>query len=232
MKTETSFFSRNAEWLIPLVFFIIIAPLTPGLDLGIERYFYSMESESGHRFVNNIYTHIIYHYGPWPTLIVSVLAGLGFCFSYISSNQKHWRRPLLVITLTMAIGSGLLVHLVFKDHWGRPRPKQVIEFGGSHAFQPFYVPNLTLKIGREKSFPCGHCSMGYYFFGFALAARRLQSHRWFNRWLLFALVWGSILGICRMAQGGHFFSDVIAAGVIMWLTALFSEWLVYEKEIV
>ena len=42
----------------------------------------------------------------------------------------------------MAIGVGLFTHILLKDHWGRPRPKQVTQFGGTQEFHPFYKPNF------------------------------------------------------------------------------------------
>jgi hypothetical protein len=37
----------------------------------------------------------------------------------------------LFILLSVILGPGLLVNLVFKDHWGRPRPRQVVALGGT-----------------------------------------------------------------------------------------------------
>ncbi len=43
-------------------------------------------------------------------------------------------RAAIFLVATLAIGPGILVNGVFKDHWSRPRPVQVTEFGGSERF--------------------------------------------------------------------------------------------------
>ena len=72
----------------------------------------------------------------------------------------------------MVVGAGFIVHTALKDHWGRPRPKQIIAFGGEQTFRPFYSPNFFHQPEPSKSFPCGHCTMGFYFFAVAFALRR------------------------------------------------------------
>src|SRR5262249_18536369 len=37
----------------------------------------------------------------------------------------------LFLAICLAAGPGLVANAVLKDHWGRARPKQVAEFGGS-----------------------------------------------------------------------------------------------------
>jgi hypothetical protein len=72
--------------------------------------------------------------------------------------------------------------------------------------------------GRGKSFPCGHCSMGFYF----IVLYYFYKHR--NRKIAysilgFSLIYGTLIGISRMVQGGHFASDVLWAGGFTFLTA-------------
>ena len=129
------------------------------------------------------------------------------------------RTHALALVLTIILGAGFITHTLLKDHWGRPRPKQVTEFGGSQPFRPFYSPNFFHQPHPSKSFPCGHCTMGFYFFALALVLKRLGYRKGYYFTFAFALVFGITLGISRMAQGGHFLSDVLAAGLIMWITA-------------
>ena len=132
-------------------------------------------------------------------------------------------RPLL---LSLALGAGLIAHTLLKDRWGRPRPRQVAEFGGHQQFRPYYLPNFFHQPEPSKSFPCGHCTMGFYFFAVALVCQR-QGWRWgaiFSYFLAFFL--GILLGVTRMAQGGHFFSDILVSALLMWWVAsLLDRWL-------
>jgi hypothetical protein len=49
-------------------------------------------------------------------------------------------RAALFLAVTLALGPGIVTNLIFKDHWGRPRPIDVTEFGGSDRFMPWWDP--------------------------------------------------------------------------------------------
>lgn len=220
----SSFFLRNKLWLWPLIAMALIAPLTPALDLAISGYFFRQSLFAS----NSLYT-FMFDYGPIPAHLLCAAAVIVLALSYYADQWKSWRRPALVLVLTMAVGAGLIVHAVLKDHWGRPRPKQIIEFGGHQAFRPFYRPNFFNQPEPSKSFSCGHCSMGFYFFAPALIARRYGMKHLFWTCLFLAFFWGSLLSLTRIAQGGHFFSDILVSALVMWLTAYACDWLIYGK---
>ena len=210
------------SWLLPIIFMILIAPFTPWLDLSITRYFYQPENSALERF--------IFNYGIMPAWIVFILSTIFLCLSYIMKRFTSWRAPCLVLVLTFIMGAGFFTHLLLKDHWGRPRPRQVTEFGGTQNFRPFYSPNFFDQPEPSKSFPCGHCSMGFYFFALALVGYRLN-----KKWLMYLGLWtalalGILLGVFRIMQGGHFFSDVVFSALLMWLTALSMDFLIYPNE--
>lgn len=210
---------------IPIFLMILITPFTPWLDLTISRHFYINEQFSSGPFFD-----FMFYKGIIPAWILFILSTLAFLLSYVLPKFKNSKKPALVLILTMVVGAGFLTHLILKDHWGRPRPKQVIEFGGTQNFRPYYSPNIFNQPEPSKSFPCGHCSMGFYFFGFAVVGMRLH-----KKWLTvtgfsLALILGGALGISRIMQGAHFFSDVLFSALLMWLTALCMDYLVYSHE--
>lgn len=119
------------------------------------------------------------------------------------------RRYGLFILLSVVLGPGLLVNGVLKDHWGRPRPRQVLELGGGYP----YVPPLVMASTPGKSFPCGHCSVAYLVAsGWWILRRRRPRQAAAS--LVAGLFLGTLLGLGRMAAGGHFLSDVIWSGLI------------------
>ena len=155
-------------------------------------------------------------YGVIPGFLVT-LAAISVIFAGLMSPRfAHWVRPGVYVMLVTAIGSGLISNIIFKNHWGRPRPKQVIELGGDYAFVKVLTPGFEL-VG--KSFPCGHATMGFLFFAVALV---LFNRRPLLAWIAtaLALILGSLLGVARMLQGGHFPSDVLWAAGIMWFTSV------------
>jgi lipid A 4'-phosphatase len=218
---------KNFYWILPILLMAVITPFTPWLDLSIERYFYN----PGQHFSSNSFYDFMFEFAVIPAEIVGILAFLILCASYVKASFKKWRSPALVMVLTMVLGAGFICHTLLKDHWGRPRPKQTIEFGGMQPFRPYYKPNFFHQPEPSKSFPCGHCTMGFYFFALALVALRLGKPRAYLYLMIFSLIFGFAFGLARMAQGGHYLSDVLMTAVIMWLTAYLSDWLIYKTPI-
>lgn len=215
--------------LWPLFLTLLITPFTPWMDLEISRYFYLLNPDPEKQFFSNAFFDAVFIYGPLPALLLSTLAAITLIGSYCFSYLKKWRAPSLMLVLTMAIGAGILVHVLLKDHWGRPRPKQVIEFGGIQPFRPYYEPNFFHQPQPSKSFPCGHCTMGFYFFAVALLGKRFKSQWLYYTGMAIALIFGGILSLTRIAQGGHFFTDVVFSALIMWYTALIVDDFVFNK---
>jgi len=215
------------KWWLPILIMVILAPFTPWLDKGIENYFYNKDVG----FVSNEFIAFVYNYLILPADIVFAFALVLYLLSFFKKNWKTWRKPSLALILAFAIGAGFVAHALLKDHWGRPRPKQVIEYGGTQEFRPFYKPNFFHQPYPSKSFPCGHCLSGFYFFSLAFAGQRLGKKWLFWSGIFLAVSLGGILSYTRMAQGGHFLSDTLFSALIMWYSALICDWFLWpEKE--
>jgi lipid A 4'-phosphatase len=199
--------------VIPIFLWIAFTPWSTWLDLHISHSFFKNGA-----FVSHPFWDWLYIYGLWPGWIMTGMAFMGLTLSFFKSYHS-WRKPCLYLLLTFAIGSGLIIHAGFKDHWGRPRPRQVIEFGGLQSFRSYYQPNIGDQPEPSKSFACGHASLGFYFFALALLGTVYQSRLFY--WVGLGLAWGlgSLLSMARIVQGGHFLSDTLASALIMWLTA-------------
>jgi membrane-associated PAP2 superfamily phosphatase len=209
-----NFILSKKVW-IPLLILLIYTPWSAKLDQLTSNFFY----HNG-RFLSHPFFNWFYDYGIYFAWVLAAVAILVWVNSFFVPKFKKWRRIASFLILTLTLGSGLTIHAFFKDHWGRPRPRQVIEYGGQQSFRPYYQPNFFAQPEPSKSFPCGHCSMGFYFFALALVGKHYRSKMVYR--LGMALGWGlgSFLGLARMAQGGHFLSDVFVSGLIMWLVSL------------
>lgn len=209
---------KHLKWLIPLLFLAAIAPFTPAIDLHISSLFFTPSPIGGKGvFYNNPFFHFLFRYGELFGFAFGGFAGFVFILSFFIPKWKKWRPGSLAIGLTLFIGAGLITNAFFKEYWGRPRPKEIVEFGGKHIYRPFWSPDFSL---RQKSFPSGHVAMGFYYLSLCFAAKRYR-----NRFLLYSgifltVFWGVGLMAARVAQGGHFLSDVIASALLMWLVAL------------
>lgn len=210
-------------WWTPLILLGLITPFTLWLDLTISQNFFK------DAFQGNAFFDFLYIWGILPGWIMVGGALAVLISSYQMPEWKVYRRAAAILVLSLAIGSGLIVHLIFKDNWGRPRPKQTIEFGGHQAFRPYYEPNIFHQPEPSKSFPCGHCTMGFYFFALALIGRCERSRKLYMTGMIMAWGLGLLLGLARIAQGGHYFSDVLVSALIMWYTPLVLTTLLYRE---
>lgn len=218
---------KYSSLYIPLLILAVSFALSPYVDIRMENLFFNPETK---HFTFNHLTAFIFKRGIHPAQLVGICSLVVFGLSYLIKSWKQWRKPALMLILTMGIGAGFITHTLLKDHWGRPRPRQIIEFGGNQAFRTPYQPNFFHQPEPSKSFPSGHCTMGFFFFSFYFLGKRYE-RPWISYLGLFlAIVLGTALAFTRMAQGGHFLTDTIAAGVIMWLTAYVCDWMLYGEE--
>lgn len=150
-------------------------------------------------------------------LIGLVLAAF-FKRKLFSLDFPRW----LYLVLCLALGPGLVANVLFKDNWGRARPFHVQEYGGEQKFTPALVRSDQCE--DNCSFVSGEASSIYMlFFALALLVRRRRSAL-----IGVGVLAGTAAGFIRIAQGGHFLSDVIFAGVFMALIAEVVYWLVFD----
>ncbi len=156
----------------------------------------------------------LFKYATVFTVTVAVGALLVALSGFVWPNTKRWQKPALFIVLVIALGPGLMVNLVFKDHWGRPRPVHLVEFGGKNSYLP------PLKIGNtpHKSFPCGHCSVGFMFFALYFLSTKRKA-----MYFMLTMLIAFLMAVTRMTAGGHFISDILWSGYLVFLV----NWLVY-----
>jgi len=113
--------------------------------------------------------------------------------------------PNLVLFLlsSLVLGPGLLVNLILKDHWGRPRPIMIAPLGGGSPYVPVW--EISDFCSRNCSFVAGEASAAVWLVGVALILPR----RWRLPGAIVASVYAVLIGLNRIAFGGHFLSDVL-----------------------
>jgi membrane-associated PAP2 superfamily phosphatase len=205
--------NKRPAVFIPLLITLALtlAALAFNFDIRISNLFFHIETGTW-LFKNTPVEKLVYDLSPIPAFI---LFGIGVIVALGSIWKKTWRRWIRVAVfwvLLMVLGPGLVVNAVFKDYYGRPRPKQICEYGGPMTFKPVWVPGTP---GKGKSFPCGHASIGFYFLGGYFCWWRSNRRR-ARRWLAGGLIAGCAIGLARIAVGAHWFSDVIWAGTFTY----------------
>jgi lipid A 4'-phosphatase len=155
----------------------------------------------------------LYQYGTIPGLLLSLTALCGWFWSFASPRIKYLRRYFLIIVLTAILGPGVLVNGILKNYWSRPRPRQVVEFGGQWNYRHPHQPGIP---GKGKSFPCGHCTMGFLFCSLLV----FRKHK---AWIAYSggalgILLGGLLSAARILQGAHFLSDTLwSMGILLML---------------
>ncbi len=164
---------------------------------------------------------IIYTITPIPGVLLAIGALVLLCGGFIFPYFKKYRRQSLFVVLMLSLGPGLLVNVILKDHLGRPRPQELTEFGGHYQFVQPWQPG---PAGKNSSFPCGHSSIAFFLMAPWFIYRR-SNHSLALGFLWFGLSFGLLVGMTRIVQGGHFLSDVLWSGGLVYITGEVLSWL-------
>jgi lipid A 4'-phosphatase len=132
-------------------------------------------------------------------------------------------RVVLFLVSTLVLGPGLIVNGILKEHWHRPRPVHVTEFGGDKAYVDWWDPRGTCE--RNCSFVSGEASAAAWMFAPAMLAPAPWSVAAFAGAAIFTLV----ISVSRMAAGGHFFSDVLLAVLLMLILISAAHYLIFRR---
>lgn len=199
-----------------LIASIVVFSAWPQLDLAIHRHFF----RDGAFYLKD-HPLVQFSYQAVPVITKTVVAALALAMlsgaALVATGRRaRWLRPSLFLFAALVIGPGLVVNGLFKEHWGRARPSQIQEFMGQQSYSPPWV--ISDQCASNCSFVSGHAAVGFYFLSVALLLKgRAQAAA-----TVLALLAGLGAGLGRMAQGGHFFSDIIFCGFIVYAI---SRWL-------
>ena len=197
----------------------------PELDLRVARYFFEFKS-GGNNFGLRIYPPLMIarDAGLWVgTLIIApVLAALLWKLILPRRKLLISGRAILFLTATLALGPGLFVNVVLKDHWGRSRPIDVKQFGGAEHFVPWWDPRGDCP--NNCAFVSGDVSGAFW----TIAPAMLTPPPLRVIAVGAALTLGTGMAIMRVMAGAHFVSDVIFAGVFTFLIIWLMHGLIYR----
>jgi membrane-associated PAP2 superfamily phosphatase len=203
----------------------LVFGLYPDLDLRIAQIFYPY-MVGNDAFALRFYPPVMIarDAGLWVAtlIIIPVLAALAIKLIFPKRKLLVPGRAILFLTLTLALGPGLLVNVVLKDHWGRPRPIDVAQFGGSEHFVAWWDPRGDCPA--NCAFVSGDVSGAVW----TIAPAMLMPPPWRTLCVAAALTLGIGMAAVRMMAGAHFASDVLFAGVFTFLTIWIAHGLIYR----
>ena len=186
----------------------------PQLDLWVSDLFYA---DHGNFPANDLWPiKGIYHGTPWAgrLLFVCSIALLLLAVMMPSKvSRRNWRRACALVAVVV-LGIGLLVHTVLKDGMGRPRPRDVQTFAGPVHFVPAFTPSNF--CATNCSFVSGHAAVGFSLISLGMFGVRRRQRFWFFA----GVITGTLIGAVRIAQGGHFLSDVVFSFLAIWFVHL------------
>lgn len=216
------YLSRRQTQLLLFGFFSssIIFIAYPELDLKIAGLFF----QDGFYLEDSLLVSALYRSVPF-----FVGFSLLFAFSFWMLNKYLLRKPdtfhgrhFLFLFLVLSIGAGFIVNMTFKKSFGRPRPRDIVEFNGTRHFIPaFYT---SRQEGKNFSFSSGHGAAAFFSLALAALLKRRKAA------MAAATIYGSSVSVARMAAGGHFFSDNLVSFFIMAITTDGLYYLFFLKE--
>ncbi|MCX6052199.1 MAG: phosphatase PAP2 family protein [Campylobacterales bacterium] len=164
------------------------------------------------------------YYSVQPLIITFALSTLAiFAYNFFTKNTilNVNAKVVLYLLLVLGVAPGLIVNVTLKENWGRARPAETTNFGGTKEFTPAFIPSNQ----GGYSFSCGHNAAAFSLIGFALLAQERR-----RLWMGLALSYGVLVSIARVAAGGHFLSDVVTSFFIVTLfTYIFYALIMKEK---
>jgi membrane-associated PAP2 superfamily phosphatase len=194
--------------------------LFPGLDLDVARYFYAFEDGNRNAFALRLYSPLMRarDIGLWiGTVLVAPAVG-ALVVKLLLPRRKMLMsgRAVIFLIATMALAPGLLVNVLLKDHWGRPRPIDVRQFGGDQNFVAWWDPRGDCPSN------CAFVSGDVAGTAWTMAPAALAPPQWRALAYAAALALTAGMGAIRVMAGAHFPSDVIFSGLftflVIWIT--------------
>ncbi len=195
--------------------------MVPEIDTTVAALFFD-----GHIFTfsQNPFVLFLHKYTQVFTVCVGASLLLMLIATLITKKQIVLpKRAIMFLLVSLILGPGLVVNTVLKDHFGRARPAQIKEFGGTKEFTKAF--EISNNCQTNCSFTCGHAAVAFWFLTFGFVARDV----WRARVFAFGILFGVVVGLGRMAQGGHFLSDVIFSFFFVYIVSKVAYEVAYDK---
>lgn len=145
--------------------------------------------------------------------IIGLIGYIGILtFRVNISASLHQKLQFVFISCFVSVV--LIINLILKGFWGRARPSQITEFGGTATFTPAW--EMAQECAKNCSFVSGHAGMAACVGLLVVFIPR----RYRALYLAAAAIFTIAAAFMRMARGAHFLSDVTLAPLMVLTTAL------------
>lgn len=203
-----------AAWFL----LVLLFNAAPGVDKAVSAFFFSVKpcAADANALVCGHFTapsdwglpELRQAFQTLPAAVAIVVAAM---LARDLSSGLRWKdvrvRFETAALITLAIGPGLIVNALLKNHWGRPRPRATDLFGGHLPFVP--AGELTSYCHSNCSFVSGEASS---IFWLLCLVPLFPRHLRMRVGVILAAVAVLTSGL-RVAFGGHYLSDVVLGGL-------------------
>jgi len=221
---EIIILNSNILHLILIVFFVLIIFITVGssLDIYLSSLFYGADEKFALQSYYIITIFIRQVILPITILYLLLLPGLSLLFHFkkIFFNFNLKNKDVLFIFSTVLFNLIIVVNVVLKNTWGRARPNDILQLGGNQIFTPWF--QISDSCINNCSFVSGDASVGFSLITFFFITKKIL-------YLWLSLFFGFLIGAIRILEGGHFLSDVLIAGFLIFILTYF-EFYFYNKK--
>ena len=126
---------------------LVVFGLWPGIDLAVSGYFHDA---TGFPIRQNVWVEGLRN-GLWDASLLMPLAALLLLVWALWRKASGWFWGYILALFLL--GPGLVVNAGLKAFWGRARPSNVIDFGGTAQFSPAW--EISDQCSRNCSFVSG-----------------------------------------------------------------------------
>lgn len=209
-------FLGHAAWLAGSALVLLVVFEQTGLDLTLARPFYDAAVHDFPLRQHWLFAPVFYYGFKFAVLSTAVFATVG-CLLCLSGKADWLPKRAAALALLGLILIPSAVALL-KLNTNRHCPWDIAEFGG---FAPYLglLAEMPGNIVRGVCFPASHAATGFMWLAPALALHAV-SPRWSRRAIWLALLLGTVMGLTRQAQGGHFISHTLWSAWLAWAITL------------
>jgi lipid A 4'-phosphatase len=208
----------NTVFFLLFIIYSAVFLIFPTIDIQITNMFYEPTLLGDPLFIGNDNAFVRWWYDVFAwivkPIVLLLIVSILICYATQLIGNKtvaeklnaylpaNWFLLLLILCIA------LIVEVFLKEGFGRPRPRDVMAFGGDLLFTPFM--NISDQCSYNCSFASGHAALGFFFMGIAWIKRSAL-------WLIPGILLGGLLGYVRISMGGHFLSDVIMPMFVVFI---------------
>ena len=199
---------------------LAIISIFPSLDISFSHFFYLDQQQKFILQKHPLVTTFVKWYLP------KVIISLFLINAFVFYKKQRDKVSLFYLMTCLVLGPGLVVNSIAKNIFERPRPLHIEQFQGKQKFRrSFQLRALTPHPSPiNVSFPSGHAGIGFAFYAFAFLDARKR-----KQYIILSTLMGLLVGAARIAHGKHFLSDVLFAGVLVYLTCLALHYLIVQR---